>query len=106
MKDFISANVFARTIVKNSLEKECPEINQAIMDAQERRSPIIKTKNPISDTARIILKKKGYEITGEKEISATNEFEKLISDEKLIETLLEEIKSSADKRRQNKKFNQ
>lgn len=104
MKDFITANVYARTIIKNSLEKECPEISQAIKDAQERRSPIIRTKNPISETAKIILAKKGYEVTGEKEFSVANEFEKLISDEKLIETLLEEIKSSAEKRRQSQKI--
>lgn len=106
MKDFISANAYARAILKNSLEKEWPEINQAIKDAQERRSPIISTKNPISDTAKVMLEKKGYEVISEKEISAVKEFEKLIGSEKEVEDLLEDIKSSEEKRRQYKKFNQ
>lgn len=106
MKEITSATGFARMIVRESLEKEIPEISQAIKTAMKKRSPIIEMKVPISPTARLIFEKKGYEIIDNNKISCTKEWERIINDPTEIEKILEDIRSSEVKRSQMKKINE
>lgn len=95
MVEIMSAESVARETLKMVLENEIPLVNKAIEKAKEDGLRTTFVKRNLSAATKRLLKKAGYyvddDITNSTEISWEAQYNNLITNDKFIEKVAEEI---------------